>query len=562
VVRILLSCLLLCFSTLGYALTQVTATIDKNPVALGESIVLEITADDDIDSDDFDPKTLQQLLSQDFMVGNTSVSSQTSIINFNRSYTTTWRTILIPKRTGALTIPAITINDKQTAPIALVVTEPDKAHLANRDIFIKNSVSSNNVYVQQQFILTTRLYFATELKQGALSEPQMTGATFKSLGKDKESTEIINGKRYRVIERSYAVKPQQSGEFTLTTPQFNGEILSGNRRNDMFFNFAETKPVAIAPEQININVKPIPAENKGAWLPSDLLMLSEEWQPNKNTFKVGDPITRIITLTARGLSEEQLPDISVTTPEGLTIYPDQPQLHTKIRQNQLLAQKVQNFALVATKPGRYTLPAVTLYWWNTQTNRLQQASLPARTIDVLPSDNTVTSTPLNTTASDKPATSSPEVPQPCATETTLVQPQSSWLQWLFLTLWLLTGFAWGLVEWNRKRKQPPAVHHDAPSAIYQQIIKACEQNNGQLVLSLLVPWFNQLPNIKSCHSIADGLAQINDEQLTNLINELQSCYYGKQTKTWQGNALKVCIQQLAQQSARKKPATAWTKLNP
>jgi hypothetical protein len=562
VVRILLSCLLLCFSTLGYALTQVTATIDKNPVALGESIVLEITADDDIDSDDFDPKTLQQLLSQDFMVGNTSVSSQTSIINFSRSYTTTWRTILIPKRTGALTIPAITINDKQTAPIALVVTEPDKAHLANRDIFIKNSVSSNNVYVQQQFILTTRLYFATELKQGALSEPQMTGATFKSLGKDKESTEIINGKRYRVIERSYAVKPQQSGEFTLTTPQFNGEILSGNRRNDMFFNFAETKPVAIAPEQININVKPIPAENKGAWLPSDLLMLSEEWQPNKNTFKVGDPITRIITLTARGLSEEQLPDISVTTPEGLTIYPDQPQLHTKIRQNQLLAQKVQNFALVATKPGRYTLPAVTLYWWNTQTDRLQQASLPARTIDVLPSDNTVTSTPLNTTAADKPVTSSPEVPQPCSAETTLVQPQSSWLQWLFLTLWLLTGFAWGLVEWNRKRKQSPAVHNEAPSAIYQQIIKACEQNNGQLVLSLLVPWFNQLPNIKSCHSIADGLAQINDEQLTNLINELQSCYYGKQTKTWQGNTLKVCIQQLAQQSARKKPATAWTKLNP
>jgi hypothetical protein len=469
---------------------------------------------------------------------------------------------LIPKRTGALTIPAITINDKQTAPIALVVTEPDKAHLANRDIFIKNSVSSNNVYVQQQFILTTRLYFATELKQGALSEPQMTGATFKSLGKDKESTEIINGKRYRVIERSYAVKPQQSGEFTLTTPQFNGEILSGNRRNDMFFNFAETKPVAIAPEQININVKPIPAENKGAWLPSDLLMLSEEWQPNKNTFKVGDPITRIITLTARGLSEEQLPDISVTTPEGLTIYPDQPQLHTKIRQNQLLAQKVQNFALVATKPGRYTLPAVTLYWWNTQTDRLQQASLPARTIDVLPSDNTVTSTPLNTTAADKPVTSSPEVPQPCSAETTLVQPQSSWLQWLFLTLWLLTGFAWGLVEWNRKRKQSPAVHNEAPSAIYQQIIKACEQNNGQLVLSLLVPWFNQLPNIKSCHSIADGLAQINDEQLTNLINELQSCYYGKQTKTWQGNTLKVCIQQLAQQSARKKPATAWTKLNP
>ena len=63
-------------------------------------------------------------------------------------------------------------------------------------------------------------------------------------------------------------------------------------------------------EDIKLNVKPIPIDYQGQWLPSELLSLHQEWQPSPDEFKVGEPITRTITLTVAGLSEEQLPEIN------------------------------------------------------------------------------------------------------------------------------------------------------------------------------------------------------------------------------------------------------------
>ena len=98
--------------------------------------------------------------------------------------------------------------------------------------------------------------------------------------------------------------------------------------------------------------------------------MHQEWQPEPAQFKVGEPITRTITLTAAGLSEEQLPEITMTMPQGLKVYPDQAELHTGLNNERLVSQKVVNFAIVASKAGEYQLPEITINWWNTITNKV------------------------------------------------------------------------------------------------------------------------------------------------------------------------------------------------
>ncbi len=96
--------------------------------------------------------------------------------------------------------------------------------------------------------------------------------------------------------------------------------MSWCNHNDVlvFLSFGETKPVNVLGEKLSLNVRPIPdsfpVNANNPWLPSELLTLHQEWQPEPIEFKVGEPITRTILLTAEGLGKAQLPNIVMDAP--------------------------------------------------------------------------------------------------------------------------------------------------------------------------------------------------------------------------------------------------------
>ena len=543
----------------AFALTQVTATIDKNPVMEKESFILQVIADDDIDTNALDTSPLLK----DFIVGRTSVSSQTSMINFDTTRTTKWTTVLIPRSAGKFIIPALTVESLTTSPIELeVLKTSDQTARNTQDIFITTDISSQEVYVQQQLTLTVKLHFAAELKRGSLSEPTLDGASVTQIGKDIETDAIINGKRYRVIERNYAINPQNSGEFIIKTPIFSGEIIAHSSRRSNFISFADTKPVSVLGEDINLTVKPIPDSYQGFWLPSEILTLHQEWQPQSDSFMVGEPITRTITLTAAGLSEEQLPKLEMTSPNGIKIYPDQAELHTGINNNRLVSQKKQNFALVASKVGTYELPEIRLPWWNTVTNKVQYATIPAKTITITPNTEMPEEPKMSELSQpENPQVSSPTInKKPTNTEVkTIIVKESSWLQWLFLALWLLTSLAWIISSLKRKKLQPIETK-PTPLNHFKALIKACEQNNGEQVLKLITPWANTLFPDSKISTLDEAKSVINSATFSQALTELQQCFYGKNTQQWQGQTLKKLITSINKQP--NKVAQTHIALNP
>jgi len=519
------------------ALTLVSASIDKNPVVVNESFVLIVTANDDVNTNALDTSPLME----NFIVGRTSVSSQTSMVNFKTSRTTKWTTVLIPRKAGSYTIPPLTIEDQETQAIdVIVLAASDPQASKQQDLFITSEISGKEVYVQQQLTLTVKLHFAAELKRGSLTEPTLADSNITQIGKDKESETIINGRRYRVIERSYAISPQKSGDYILKSPVFSGEIMVPSTRRGNFLSFAETKPVSVIGDEIPLVILPIPENYTGAWLPSELLAIHQEWQPSIDSFKVGEPITRVITLTAAGLSEEQLPEVNMPMPAGLKVYPDQAELHTGMNNNRLVSQKVRNFAVVANKAGTYQLPEIVIPWWNTKTNRLQQATIAAQTITVLPNPDQQVPETVELAS---------EITQPKQKIETVYVQQGSWLQWLFLSLWLLTSFAWLLTYFWQKESKPKTIkvtrkHNDA----YHSLINACKKNDAQQALSLIVPWFNQLYS-KSDSSISSTIStvveQCNEPEFSKAILHLQQCVFGKEQQDWQGKQLLTILNDLS-----------------
>ncbi|MFD2168231.1 BatD family protein [Thalassotalea euphylliae] len=542
-VRIFLGFILFIFTSYTWALTQVTATVDRNPAVVNESFVLTTIADDDVDTNALDTSALEN----DFVVVRTSVSTQTSIINFKTSRTTKWQTLLIPKRAGNITIPALTIEGKQTSLISLTVLEPGQAGTSSqKDVFITTAISNNDVYVQQMVTLTIKLHFAAELKRGSLTEPALEGASIEQVGKDKESETTVNGRRYRVIERSFSIIPQRSGEFYLRSPMFSGEILVRSNSRSSFLSFGDSKAISVLGEELPITVKPKPTSYSGHWLPSELMTLHQEWQPSGSSFKVGDPITRTITLTAVGVSKEQLPELELALPTGLKVYPDQQTTHANITNGRYVSQSVSNFAIVATKPGEFTLPAVQVPWWNTITNRMETATLPAQTINVEPGE-------LSEQRSFVPPTQTlaqPESYNATGNVETVYVTQSSWLQWLFLALWLLTSLAWFITYRVSNRYDATSDKPVDASSAQLSLMAACKKNDSSAVLSMIVPWFNQ-KTASNAKTIADVIAQCNNKPLIFELQQLQANLYSKNTAHWQGTSLLKIISQFAPAHSEK-----------
>ena len=537
--------LTLLLSTAAYAdVNSLEATIDRNPVMLDEAIRLTVTADGSADRDAFDSSPLLK----DFVVGRTSVSSQTSIVNFDTKRTTVWTTTLFPRKEGTFTIPSLTIEGKSTKPIQVKVIPVQEQSNVARDYFVTTDIDVKEAYLNQQLLYTVKLFLSSNIERGSLQAPEMQNAEITQLGEDKQYTDIVNGRRYQIIERQFAVVPQASGEFTLRGPIFTGEVMAANT-NQRFGFFNRTQQINRVGPDITVNIKPIPQGIDYPWLPSEMVRVDEEW-PQGDSFVTGEPVTRIVTLTALGVVEEQLPDIPEFYPPNFKLYPDQSNTTTVEKDQSLISQRQTSLAIIPTQPGNFVLPEITIPWFNTLTQQTEYATIPARSITVAPASgannaNTPNSldTPSMSSASnediqnDIPSTAT----QPNASASNEDRPldrasgedntdENTQLNWMvtgaLLVLFVIALTGW-LVTYRKLKKAQfmgPGITHRTGSAQrhhsyaqwdekaqFQNLMSVIKAKDTCLLTPALKQWINALTSGKAQLSQFEGInASVNE----------------------------------------------------
>ncbi|WP_232367593.1 BatD family protein [Alteromonas pelagimontana] len=549
------------FMAAAYAdVSRVEATIDKNPVMVDEAIRLTVRAEGDADRDAFDSSPLLK----DFVVGRTSVSSQTSIVNFDTTQTTSWTTTLFPRAEGKFTIPAFTIEGKKTAPIEVnVIPVSGSGDQPVRDYYVTTDVDTSTVYLQQQIRYTVKLFLASNIERGSLQAPELKSAQIRQLGEDKQYTDIVNGKRYQIIERNFAIVPEQSGELIVKGPVFSGEVLAPNT-NQRFGFFNRTQSINRVGPDISITVKPQPQGLVYHWLPSEFVSLEEEWQKDKG-FIVGEPVTRTVTLTAMGVVEEQLPELPQHYPPNFKLYPDQANTATVDKDNLLIAQRVESIAIIPTQAGNFVLPDITVPWFNVLTGKTEYATLPARSIEVkaasgsaqqpTPADNAVLSSPAVDTVATKE--SSPVEP---------TQANPSYTTWILIVLWLLTIIGWSATVYHYRMRQagPASVSNKNSSRfnkanvnadeaqLYRQLEDAVRQENPGLIQHTLAQWLTVMHPEGRTVRRPDSWAM--SAPLQPFIDDLLSSRYGSGQRDWNNQALLNALQATRQAYLKKHSA--------
>ena len=537
--------LTLLLSTAAYAdVNSLEATIDRNPVMLDEAIRLTVTADGSADRDAFDSSPLLK----DFVVGRTSVSSQTSIVNFDTKRTTVWTTTLFPRKEGTFTIPSLTIEGKSTQPIQVKVIPVQEQSNVARDYFVTTDIDLKEAYLNQQLLYTVKLFLSSNIERGSLQAPEMQNAEITQLGEDKQYTEIVNGRRYQIIERQFAVVPQASGEFTLRGPIFTGEVMAANT-NQRFGFFNRTQQINRVGPDITVNIKPIPQGIDYPWLPSEMVRVDEEW-PQGDSFVAGEPVTRIVTLTALGVVEEQLPDIPEFYPPNFKLYPDQSNTTTVEKDQSLISQRQTSLAIIPTQPGNFVLPEITIPWFNTLTQQTEYATIPARSITVAPAsgaNNANTPNSLDTpsisnasnediqndipsTATQPNASASNEGKPLDSTSGEVNTDENTQLNWMVigallvllviaLTGWLVTYrklkqaqfMGPGITNKTGSAQRPHSYAQWDEKAQFQNLMSVIKAKDTRLLTPALKQWINALTSGKAQLSQFEGInASVNE----------------------------------------------------
>jgi hypothetical protein len=524
---------------------KVTATLTQNSIYDGDTVTLIIESTDRDHTGEPDLMALQQ----SFEILGTRNSQQTQIINGRRTDKRQWHIELVPKGSGTVTVPAITVGNDTTEVLQLTV-KPQSAAVAagtGESVFVKALIEpvDASVYVQQQIHYILKLFYRESLSEGAFSNLDMKDVLIERLGDDKSYSTTINGERYQVLERRYAIFPEQSGELIIPAVVFNGRMAGEPLRRgrttgmgsmmDRFFGEgvmrASGKRIRLRSDAIRLNIKPRPADYSGEhWLPSEQLVLGDSWVDGPPEFRTGEPVTRTITLEAKGLESSHFPEINLPGTAGVRVYPEKPEHETRTDGEWVYGISKQKIAYVAVAAGRITLPEMRLDWWDTTTQQQRSAVIPAWEINVLAGEGGTPDTLLPAVNASE-TTEAPEV-----ADTATAYPVKTVLAVLILSVLIMAGFVW-----RRRAGQVGAAAAAAVSIKHQlaaskdALEKACQRNDPQAAVRALLQWAEaRWPDDppRNLGVLARRLASGKEE-----IRSLERALYGVNPDGWQGNPL-------------------------
>ncbi len=578
---------LLLASAAGTVWADVSASLDRDSVPLGQALTLTIES---VGSPSGAKPDLEPLR-KDFELLGTSQSSEIRIVNFHRSDRMRWTVQMLPRRQGSIDIPPITVGAEQTSALQLEVGAPAAVAASpsgqadpggeapGTAVFMEvdSPADGKPVYVQQQVPYTVRLYADSSVRSGTLDAPTSPDAVIEQLGAEQRNTVTLRGHDYTVIERHYAISPEKSGTLRIEPAVFRGsaevprdpardndprdDLMAEMLRNSPFANNpairngllgglslgATMRPVAASARTLTLDVRPRPAGAQAQWLPAEQIRLHDSWADGAPAFKAGEPVTRTLTIEAKGLAASQIPPLALAQPTNARLYADAPDNQSRTDGSTIYGISKQTVTYIPTAAGTLDVASVELPWWDTHDNIQRHAELAARSFQVAPGV-----APVAPGATPEPSAAAP------ATAAAAKPPGDAADAWQLRATEALRdhriGVASGLVlllggvlaGWLMRRRATPG----APSPLQQaqaappqpgiraslkDLQRACRSGDRDAAARALL----ELARAEWPESAPRGLGELADriDAGVDEVRALDRSLYGAATQAWDGTAL-------------------------
>ena len=365
---------------------EIEAVLDRDTVGLDEQAVLQIiirSTDQNIDAPQLPTLPMFEVYSQ-------GRSSNISIVNGTVSASLTYRYILMPKKAGTYPIEQIAVvhENKRYAAQALSITVLDNgvatpAELeesagdgkgGNKDYFLETEVDNAKPYVGQQVTLTLKFYIAVQsFGSPELTEPTLNGFWSEVLGNKPVYFQNVNNRRYKVIERKYALFPTQTGELTIGRAIIRTTIAARSQGSrdpfDVFGNvFGRGTDVTVRSNVVTVKVRPLPEEGKPKEFTGTVGKFSINSTIDKREIEVNQPVTVVFKITGVGNIKSVAGPIMPKLP-GFRIYRSSSSENMTKLNDLLGGTKIFEEVFIPGQPGEQEIPAVSYNYFDPEAGK-------------------------------------------------------------------------------------------------------------------------------------------------------------------------------------------------
>jgi len=303
---------------------------------------------------------------------------------------------LLPKRAGTFTIgPAkVTVDGNvfQSNAQTLTIAKPGRATGLDRGpVFLEAALSKDEAYVEEQVIYTLKLYTQLGGSDLSLELPADTNLGFRQLGKPTEYDGSHNGRAYHVLEVRYVMVPSAPGQYGIAPSRLRLTVYPARSRrprgffNDSFFPFSSGKQKILASDRVNLNVLPLPKEDMPAGFSGLVGSFTMDADLAPGRIASGASATLTVTVSGRG-NVKRIPELDLGDLENIKIYADQPVLDETADRMGIRGSKAMKWALVPEKPGRYTLPTLSITYFDPVSGDYRTAETPSLELSVAPGE--------------------------------------------------------------------------------------------------------------------------------------------------------------------------------
>jgi hypothetical protein len=475
---------------------EFTATVNRNQIHLGEHLILNLSLKDT--SAKSAPSV--QALNASFAIASQQQTSNTVIRNGKVISTIGWKITLTPKREGELQIPSITVATSEgvlsSQPIIIQVGAANvskSAEAAPSALTLTAEVSNSKPYKQEPVFYTIKLTTQRNIANVKVQKIELENAIVEINGEPQSYETALNGVPTGVIEVSYRIIPLKVGALKIPSVLVQG-VMPMRRKmqassvfdDDEFSPFAMLagfdlmQPFAQMTDEIVLEILP-PIPDIQPWIVAQSLHLEESWKESV-PLRVGEPFNRSFRIEGEGIASNQLPSLADLQQEekAFKVYADKPELSDEVKGKRIKSTRLESYTWVPQQAGVFTLPEMTITWWNVVDQERVVTRLPARVIQVLPAEGQ----------------QEPAVPPPVIREVILssvspenVSSQTSLFFYATLALGslLLIVIGWGIMlRIKMRRLQSEALHQKHPK-VNSQLKKPIEKKTKKEKLPDLNP---------------------------------------------------------------------------
>lgn len=337
---------------------------------------------------------VQELPDFDVLMGPSQSTSYSSSWTNGQSTSETsvsYTYVLMAKKEGTFNIPPATIKVKganyTSNGLVVKVLPADKdgkqeaettsasGAVSNDRLFVKMDVSKRNVYEQEGFLVTFKIYALEDFSITGLKYPEFEGFLVQEIELPQEkqlALENYNGRNYRTaVMRQVILYPQRSGNLTIGSGKYDAEVRVRMQQNgggsvfDSFFDSYRNVSKVLTNQAVTIDVKPLPS-GKPASFSGAVGTFTMASQISSSDVKTDDAVTIKITITGNG-NVKLVKNPEVTFPNDFDVYDPKVEVDIKTTTTGVSGSKTIEYMAIPRYAGDFEIPQISFSYFDIKT---------------------------------------------------------------------------------------------------------------------------------------------------------------------------------------------------